>query len=45
MTQKNKTINIRLSEDLHRAIKMKVARDGTTITDYLIKLVKEDLRK
>lgn len=44
MTDKNKTITIRLSEQLHKAIRLKVARDETTITDYLIDLVTTDLR-
>lgn len=38
-----KTITIRVDEELHRKIKIKIANEGKTLKDYLVDLVKEDL--
>lgn len=35
----DKRITLRLPEDLHRKLKIKVAQEGTTITDVLLDLV------
>jgi predicted DNA binding CopG/RHH family protein len=40
---KLKTITIRLDDELHKEIKVKMATEGTTIQDYIINLVKKDL--
>lgn len=45
MTVKRKTINMRLSEELHKAIRIKVATEDLTITDYILGLVEEDLKR
>jgi predicted DNA binding CopG/RHH family protein len=42
MSQRS-SITIRLDEELHTQIKIEVAKRKTTITDYLIGLVKKDL--
>lgn len=43
MGEKRTTLTIRLDEELHTQIKVEVAKRKTTITDYLISLVKRDL--
>lgn len=40
-----KTITIRISEELHKDVKIKIARSGVTLKDYLVNLIKEDLKK
>lgn len=40
-----KTITIRIDEELHRNIKIKIAKEGKTLKDYLVDLVKEDLKE
>lgn len=39
-----KSMTIRINEDLHTKIKIRVAKQGITITDYILKLVEEDLK-
>lgn len=41
MTRKN--VIIRMDEELHKKIKIHVAKKGTTIQDFVLKLIKEDL--
>ena len=38
-----KTITIRIDEELHRDIKIVVAKKGITLKDYIVQLVKDDL--
>lgn len=38
---KDKQVTLRLPEDLHRKLKVKVAQEGTTITEILLRLVKK----
>lgn len=38
-----KTITIRIDEELHRDIKTVVAKKGITLKDYIVQLVKDDL--
>ena len=38
-----KTIAIRIDEDLHKKIKIRLAENGATLKDYIISLVKNDL--
>lgn len=40
-----KTMTIRLDEELHKRIKLKAVKEGKTVKDYILNLVKEDLRK
>lgn len=40
-----KSITIRVEEDLHTRIKVEVAKKGITLKDYIINLVEEDLKK
>lgn len=42
---KIKSITVRMTEDLHRELKIKVAEDGITLQDYIIKLIEADLKK
>ncbi|MFU7517653.1 toxin-antitoxin system HicB family antitoxin [Clostridium sp. HCS.1] len=42
--EKEKTITIRIDEELHRKIKIKIAKEGITLKDYLVDLIKEDLK-
>lgn len=39
-----KTITVRIPEDLHRAIKIKIAQKGVSLKDYLVDLVEKDLK-
>lgn len=40
-----KTITIRISEDLHKTVKIKIAESGVTLKDYLVDLIQKDLAK
>ena len=40
-----KTITIRLPEDLHKEIKIKIAKEGLSLKDYVLKLIENDLEK
>lgn len=41
---KEKTITIRVDEDLHKEIRIEVARKSITLKDYLVDLIKKDLK-
>jgi predicted DNA binding CopG/RHH family protein len=38
-----KTITIRVDEDMYKKIKVKVATQGITLKEYILKLIKEDM--
>ncbi len=38
-----KTITIRIDEELHRKIKIKIANESVTLKDYVVDLIKKDL--
>lgn len=40
-----KGLHIKVSAELFKKIKIKLAEDGITLKDYLIKLIEEDLEK
>lgn len=40
-----KQINARISEELHRAIKMKAAHEGKTMTEVIVALLKRWLEE
>lgn len=40
-----KTMTIRLDEEFYKKIKLKALQENKTIKDYILNLVKEDLRK
>lgn len=40
-----KTITIRISEDLHKTIKIRIAKQGISLKDYLVDLIQKDLAK
>lgn len=40
-----KTMTIRLDEDLHKKIKLKSIQEGKTVKDYILGLVLKDLEK
>jgi predicted DNA binding CopG/RHH family protein len=41
----DKTITIRVSEELHKDIKIKIAQEGVTLKDYVLDLIEKDLKK
>lgn len=38
-----KTITMRIDDDLHTAIKVHVAKEGVSIKEYILDLIKRDL--
>lgn len=38
-----KTITIRIDEELHKDIKVHIAKKGISLKDYLLELIKKDL--
>lgn len=40
---KEKSITIRVEEELHTRIKVAIAKKGVTLKDYIISLVEKDL--
>lgn len=45
MKMSEKTITIRVSEDLHKAIKIRIAEEGASLKDYVVNLIQNDLGK
>lgn len=39
----DKTITIRIDEELHKKIKIAIAQDGVTLKEYIINLINKDL--
>jgi predicted DNA binding CopG/RHH family protein len=37
------TVTVKLDEELHKRVKIKMAHDGTTIQDYIVQLITKDL--
>lgn len=37
------TVTVKLEEWLHKRVKVKMAHDGTTIQDYIVRLIMKDL--
>ena len=42
---KEKNIGIRVDEDFYKKIKIRIAEDGITLKEYILKLIEEDLNK
>lgn len=40
-----KAINFKVEEEFYREIKIKVAKEGITLKDYIINLIKKDLEE
>ncbi len=40
-----KTIAIRIDEELHKEIKLRLAENGMTLKDYIISLIKTDINE
>jgi len=40
-----KALTVRVDDDFHKKIKIKTAIEGITIQNYIINLIKEDLKK
>ena len=40
-----KTITIRVADDLHKEIKIKIAQQGISLKDYILKLIEQDMAK
>ncbi|OPJ60467.1 CopG family transcriptional regulator [Clostridium chromiireducens] len=38
-----KTITLRLEDEFHKKIKLKTVQEDTTIQDYIVNLIKNDL--
>lgn len=43
MEGKEKSLTIRIDEDLHTDIKVRIAKEKITLKDYIVALVKKDL--
>jgi len=41
----DKTINFKVDEKLHKLIKVHIAKEGKTLKEYIIELIKKDLEK
>lgn len=39
-----KTIAFQVDDEFHKALKIKATQEGTTIKDYIIQLIKENLK-
>jgi len=39
----DKTVNFKVDEDLYRRIKIQIAKEGKTLKDYVIELIRKDL--
>lgn len=42
---KEKNIGIKVDENFYKKIKIKIAEDGLTLKEYILKLIEEDLKK
>lgn len=40
-----KTMTVRISEDLHKAVKIRIAQEGISLKDYIVNLIQSDLGK
>lgn len=40
-----KTITIRITEELHKEVKLKCVQEGVTLKDYLVELIEKDLKE
>lgn len=40
-----KTITVRISNDLHKAVKIRIAEQGISLKDYIVGLIQKDLAK
>ena len=40
-----KTVTLRLEEELHRELKIRMAQEGRTIQDYAVELIKRDMKQ
>ncbi len=45
LDERIKTVTIRMPEEMHREIKIKIAQEGVTLKDYLLNLIRADLKK
>lgn len=43
--ENRKSLTIRMDEELHKQVKIKAVMDGTTIQDYILRLIRADLAK
>nr|DAQ42331.1 MAG TPA: hypothetical protein [Caudoviricetes sp.] len=42
---RTRTLCLHIPVDLHREMKIKVAKEGITVKDYILHLIKKDLSK
>ena len=40
-----KTLTLRLTDDFHKELKIKCVQDGVDMTNYIISLIKKDMKK
>ncbi|MEG1185593.1 MAG: toxin-antitoxin system HicB family antitoxin [Eubacterium sp.] len=38
-----KTITVRISDELHKEIKIHIAKNGKSLKDYIVELIQKDL--
>ncbi len=43
MSEKVKTITLRVDEELHKEVKIKIAKEGISLKEYMTKLIEKDL--
>lgn len=43
--EKIKSVTVRMPESVHRELKRKVASEGLKLQDYLLNMIKDDLKK
>lgn len=43
--EKTKSITVQLDGNTHRDLKIKIAKEGVTLKEYVVKLIKDDLKK
>lgn len=43
--EKIKSVTVRMPESVHRELKTKVASEGLKLQDYLLNMIKDDLKK
>lgn len=43
MTIRSRTITIRVEESIYKNVKIKIAQEGITLKDYILRLINKDL--
>lgn len=40
-----KAVNVKLEDDLHLELKIKLVKEGITFNEYILNLIKQDMKK